>query len=84
MDFHLYKIRIDDDFLEMEIDYTWNIFGMSYSEMCIRDRLSAFGRECYSCFFVQPLSLLSGGKGALCLLQYGRRLYVGIRDLRSF
>lgn len=31
MDFHLYKIRIDDDFLEMEIDYTWNIFGMSYS-----------------------------------------------------
>ena len=31
MDFHLYKIRIDDDFLEMEIDYTWNIFGLSYS-----------------------------------------------------
>ena len=31
MDFHLYKIRIDDDSLEMEIDYTWNIFGMSYS-----------------------------------------------------
>ena len=34
MDFHLYKIRIDDDFIEMEIDYTWNIFG----KMCIRDR----------------------------------------------
>ena len=31
MDFHLYKIGIDDDFLEMEIDYTWNIFEMSYS-----------------------------------------------------
>ena len=35
-------------------------------------------------FFVQPFSLLSSGKGALCLSQYGRRLYVGIRDLRSF
>ena len=31
MDFHLYKIEINDNFLEMEIDYTWNIFGMSYS-----------------------------------------------------
>ena len=31
MDFHLYKIEINDNFLEMEIDYIWNIFGMSYS-----------------------------------------------------
>ena len=31
MDFHLYKIEINDNFLTMEIDYTWNIFGMSYS-----------------------------------------------------
>lgn len=31
MDFHLYKIRIGDDFLEIEIDYTWNVFGISYS-----------------------------------------------------
>ena len=35
-------------------------------------------------FFVQPFSLLSSGKGALCLFQYGRRLYVGIRNLRIF
>ena len=31
MDFHLYKIEINDNILTMEIDYTWNIFGMSYS-----------------------------------------------------
>ena len=31
MNFHLYEIRIGDDVLEMEIDYIWNIFGISYS-----------------------------------------------------
>ncbi len=31
MNFHLYEIRIGDDFLEMDIDYIWNIFGISYS-----------------------------------------------------
>ena len=31
MNFHLYEIRIGNDYLEMEIDYIWNIFGMSYS-----------------------------------------------------
>lgn len=31
MNFHLYEIRIGDDSLEMEIDYIWNIFGISYS-----------------------------------------------------
>ena len=30
MNFHLYEIRIGDDFLEMAIDYIWNIFGISY------------------------------------------------------
>lgn len=30
MEFHLYKIRIVGDFLQIEIDYTWNIFGISY------------------------------------------------------
>ena len=30
MNFHLYEIRIGDDSLEMEIDYIWNIFGISY------------------------------------------------------
>lgn len=31
MNFHLYEIRIGDNFLEMEVDYIWNIFGISYS-----------------------------------------------------
>ena len=31
MNFHLYEIRMGDDVLEMEIDYIWNIFGISYS-----------------------------------------------------
>lgn len=31
MDFHLYEIRIDEDSLEMEIDYIWNIFSISCS-----------------------------------------------------
>lgn len=30
MNFHLYEIRIGDDSLEMEIDYIWNVFGISY------------------------------------------------------
>jgi hypothetical protein len=31
MNFHLYEIRIGDDYLEMDIDYIWNTFGISYS-----------------------------------------------------
>ena len=31
MDFHLYEISIGNGRLEMEIDYHWNIFGISYS-----------------------------------------------------
>lgn len=31
MNYHLYEMRIDDNSLEMGIDYTWNIFGVSYS-----------------------------------------------------
>ena len=31
MKFHLYEIRIGDDSLEMDIDYIWNIFAISYS-----------------------------------------------------
>lgn len=30
MDFHLYKIKIGDDVLEIGVDYIWNIFGTSY------------------------------------------------------
>ena len=31
MDFHIYEITIDDGRMEMEIDYKWDIFGISYS-----------------------------------------------------
>lgn len=31
MNFHLYEIRIGDDSLKMDIDYIWNVFGVSYS-----------------------------------------------------
>ena len=31
MDFHIYEIGIGDGRLEMEIDYHWNFFGISYS-----------------------------------------------------
>ena len=31
MDFHIYEIGLGDGRLEMEIDYRWNILGISYS-----------------------------------------------------
>lgn len=31
MDFHIYEIKIKDGHIEMEIDFIWDIFGMSYS-----------------------------------------------------
>ena len=31
MDFHIYEINLRDGRLEMEIDYHWNVFGISYS-----------------------------------------------------
>lgn len=31
MDYHVYEMRLKDGRLEMEIDYLWNIFGISYS-----------------------------------------------------
>ncbi|WP_443666668.1 hypothetical protein [Eshraghiella crossota] len=53
MDFHLYKIGIDDDFLEMEIDYTWNIFEMSYSgNKKVMKRFKKIARDLYSYYGV--------------------------------
>jgi hypothetical protein len=31
MDFHVYEIVVDDGTLEMEVDYYWEIFGVSFS-----------------------------------------------------
>ena len=51
MDFHLYKIEINDNFLEMEIDYTWNIFGMSYSgNKAVMKKFKKIARDLY-CYY---------------------------------
>ncbi len=53
MDFHLYKIEINDNFLEMEIDYTWNIFGMSYSgNKAVMKKFKKIARDLYSYYGV--------------------------------
>lgn len=31
MDFHIYEIKIDDGCMEIEVDYTWKMLGMSYA-----------------------------------------------------
>ena len=60
MDFHLYKIRIDDDFLEMEIDYTWNIFGMSYSgNKAVMKKFKKIARDLYSYYGVTEEDIIN-------------------------
>ena len=49
----LYKIEINDNFLEVEIDYTWNIFGMSYSgNKAVMKKLKKIARDLYSYYGV--------------------------------
>ena len=60
MDFHLYKIRIDDDFLEMEIDYTWNIFGMSYSgNKAVMKKFKKIARDLYGYYGVTEEDIIN-------------------------
>ena len=60
MDFHLYKIRIDDDFLEMEVDYTWNIFGMSYSgNKAVMKKFKKIARDLYSYYGVTEEDIIN-------------------------
>lgn len=48
MDFHLYEIRMGNGYLEMEVDYTWDIFGISYSgNKKIMKQLKKIARELY-------------------------------------
>lgn len=48
MDFHLYKIGIDDNFLEIEVDYIWDIFGISYSgNKKVMKQFEKISRELY-------------------------------------
>ena len=49
MNFHLYEIRIGDDSLEMEIDYIWNIFGISYSgNKKVMKQFEKISKDCIS------------------------------------
>lgn len=53
MDFHLYEIRIDDDCLEVEVDYIWNIFAISYSgSKAVVKRFKEISRDLYNYYGV--------------------------------
>lgn len=43
MDFHIYEIRMGNGYLEMEVDYMWDILGISYSG----NQLKKIARELY-------------------------------------
>ncbi len=48
MDFHLYEIRFNDGWLEIEIDYIWDIFGVSYSgSKKVMKRLKRIAQDLY-------------------------------------
>lgn len=53
MNFHLYEIRIGDDSLEIDIDYIWNIFGISYSgNKKVMKRFKIISKDLYSYYGV--------------------------------
>lgn len=48
MDFHIYEIRIGNGCLEMEVDYMWDILGISYSgNKKTMNQLKKIARELY-------------------------------------
>ena len=53
MDFHLHEIRIGDDCLEVEVDYIWNIFAVSYSgSKAVVKKFKEISRDLYSYYGV--------------------------------
>ena len=51
MDFHLYEIEIGEDLMEIEVDYIWNIFGISYSgNKSVIKRFKKIARDLY-CYY---------------------------------
>ena len=58
MDFHLYRVQVGDGMLEMEIDYKWDIFGISYSgdkkEMKFYEKIS---KELYRYYGVEETDI---------------------------
>lgn len=48
MDFHIYEIRVENGRMEMGIDFTWNIFGLSHSgSKKAMKQLNRIARELY-------------------------------------
>ena len=61
--------EIDDDFLEMEIDYTWNIFGMSYSgNKEVMKKFKKISRDLYSYYGVTEEDIKNKTKRYLSLV----------------
>ncbi|MDO5339420.1 MAG: hypothetical protein Q4E78_04835 [Eubacteriales bacterium] len=53
VDCHLYEIRIDDDCLEVEVDYNRNILAISYScSKALMKRFKEISRDLYSYYSV--------------------------------
>ena len=51
MDFHLYEIEIGEDLMEIEVDYIWNIFGISYTgNKSVIKRFKKITRDLY-CYY---------------------------------
>lgn len=69
MDFHIYEIRIDNGRMEIQIDFKWDIFGMSYSgnkkTMKILKKIS---RELYTHYGVSEEDIKNRTKRYLSLL----------------
>ena len=69
MDFHLYKIRIGDDYLHMEIDYIWDIFGISYSgNKKVMKQLKNISRDLYVYYGVSEDDIKNKTKRYSCLV----------------
>ena len=55
-----YKRCYNDNFLEMEIDYTWNIFGMSYSgNKAVMKKFKKIARDLYSYYGVAEEDIIN-------------------------
>lgn len=53
MDFHIYEIKIGEDLLEIEIDYIWSIFGISYSgNKSVMKKFKKIARDLYGYYGV--------------------------------
>ena len=58
MDYHIYESRTGDARLEVEVDYVWNIFGVSYScNKKVMKHLQKISRDLYSYYGVSEADI---------------------------